>query len=80
MYPAWRRIANLDEGHLRGAGVPETPFTLSAVLRAASVELGDEDLDRESGYGRFADALVEDAAGRARIASAAMSKNSFRNS
>ncbi|MGH2476403.1 MAG: dynamin family protein, partial [Candidatus Limnocylindrales bacterium] len=32
MYPAWRRIVDLDVGHLRATGSTATPFALSSVL------------------------------------------------
>jgi hypothetical protein len=72
IYPEWRRIIAIDEGHLRGMGVDETPFALSSVLRAAARELDDPRLETESGFPPFAEALVEDAVARARAATLAM--------
>ena len=71
IYPAWRRIVELDQGHLRAAGLDEVPFALSSVLRLAGHDLADPGLEAESGVPRFADALVEDAVGRARLTAAA---------
>ena len=72
IYPEWRRIIAIDESHLRGMGVDETPFALSSVLRAAGRELDDPGLETESGFPAFAEALVEDAVARARAATLAM--------
>jgi Dynamin family len=72
IYPEWRRIIAIDEGHLRGMGLDETPFALSSVLRAAARELHDPDLETESGFPRFAESLVEDAVARARAATLTM--------
>ena len=66
IYPEWRRIIAIDEGHLRSIGLAEQPFGLSSVLRAAASELDDATLEQESGFGAFAEALIEDAVGRAR--------------
>lgn len=69
IYPEWRRIVAIDEGHLGTLGLTETPFALSSVLRAHGLATGDPVLEAESGYPAFAAALVEDAVGRARAAS-----------
>jgi GTP-binding protein EngB required for normal cell division len=69
IYPEWRRIVAIDEGHLASVGLTETPFPLSSVLRAHGLATDDPTLEAESGYPAFAEALVEDAVGRARVAS-----------
>ena len=71
IYPEWRRIVAIDEGHLASLGLTETPFALSSVLRAHGLATDDPGLEAESGYPAFAEALVEDAVGRARAASLA---------
>ena len=62
-----------DRRHRRGPsralGLTETPFALSSVLRAHGLATDDPTLEAESGYPAFAEALVEDAVGRARAAS-----------
>ena len=63
MYPDWRRILDLDTGHLAAIGLVERPFGLSSVLRMRSDEVDDE-----SGYGAFAEALRGDVVERARTA------------
>ncbi len=69
IYPEWRRIVAIDEGHLATLGLTETPFPLSSVLRAHGLATDDPALEAESGYPVFAEALVEDAIGRARAGS-----------
>lgn len=69
IYPEWRRIVAIDEGHLATLGLTETPFALSSVLQARALADDDPGLEAESGYPAFAEALVEDAIGRARAAS-----------
>jgi Dynamin family len=71
IYPEWRRIVAIDEGHLKTVGLAETPFPLSSVLRSHGLATDDPALEAESGYPAFAAALVEDAVGRARVASLA---------
>jgi hypothetical protein len=66
MYPEWRRIVDIDVGHLAAIGLVERPFPLSSVLRSRSDERDDE-----SGYGAFTEALLGDVADRARSASLA---------
>ncbi len=69
IYPEWRRIVAIDEGHLATVGLTESPFPLSSVLRAHGLATDDPALEAESGYPAFAAALVEDAVGRARASS-----------
>jgi Dynamin family len=64
MYPAWRRILDIDAGRLAEIGLLERPYPLSSVLRMRSDEVDDE-----SGYGAFTDALRGDVVDRAHAAS-----------
>jgi GTP-binding protein EngB required for normal cell division len=66
MYPAWRRIIDLDEGHLRRVGLLEAPMPLSASLRLEAAHTGDVLADRESGFDRLAEHLAGDVAADAR--------------
>jgi hypothetical protein len=68
MYPAWRRIVDLDIDHLRATGSTASPFALSSVLETAAVATGDTTPDRDSGFGRFAAAILGDALREARTA------------
>ena len=66
IYPEWRRIVAIDEGRLTAHG-PRRP-AVPAQLRPArhGLATGDDELEAESGYPRFATALAEDVVGRAR--------------
>jgi hypothetical protein len=66
MYPAWRRIVELDEGHLRAIGLTGDPIPLSAVLRLGSIGADGDVADRESGFDRLADLLAGEVAADAR--------------
>lgn len=66
MYPEWRRIVAIDEGHLQAAGLTERPFGLSSVLRNEGLELGDPGLEAASGFPAFSEAIVGDVIDRAR--------------
>ena len=69
MYPEWRRIVEIDERHTRSIGLTERPFPLSSVLRMHGDELGDQTLERDSGFPAFSETLVGDVVGRARRSS-----------
>jgi Dynamin family len=56
-YPEWRRIAELDLGHLRQAGVAAPLFPLSSPLRHTAVRGGDRALSAESGFPQLAEFL-----------------------
>jgi len=49
-YPEWRRILEIDRGHLRRAGLDYEVLPLSAPLRHHALRTGDRGLDAESGY------------------------------
>jgi hypothetical protein len=69
-YPEWRRILEIDEGHLRRAGIEAPIVALSAPLRHHGLRTGDRPLIAESGYPRLA-ALLREAAARSAGASLA---------
>ncbi len=50
LYPQWRRIVELDRGHLQRAGVGAELFPCSSVLRLEAVRSDDADLNTESGF------------------------------
>ena len=68
IYPAWRRIVDIDAGRIEALGLGDAPYPLSSVLRAHALASGDDELETESGYPVFARALADDAVGRARAA------------
>lgn len=63
-YPAWRKIADLNRGHLGRAGLDLEIVPLSASLRQVAVETSDRDLNEESGYLRLVSFLNEEVARR----------------
>jgi hypothetical protein len=80
MYPAWRRIVELDEEHLRAIGLTGDPIPLSAVLRLGSPAAGgDSDgAAAESGFGRLADLLAGEVAADARALTRAAATTELR--
>ena len=64
MYPEWRRIVEIDEGHLATMGLAERPFAAQLGARRCTRR---PPLERDSGFPVFADVLVGDVVGRARI-------------
>ena len=50
LYPEWRRIAELDRGHLRTAGVDAELIAVSSAVRWQAVTTGDGALNAESGF------------------------------
>ena len=61
-YPAWRKILDLDQGHLQDARISLEILPVSSVLRRQASELGDDSLEEESGF----PALLDGAARRDR--------------
>lgn len=57
LYPAWRVIAELDQGHLQRHGFDLPLIPLSAALRAHGLAAGDAALNEESGFPRLVDHL-----------------------
>ncbi len=49
IYPEWRRIIAIDEGHLGAIGMDDVPFGLSSVLRTAGRELATRHWTRRVG-------------------------------
>ncbi|RMH85166.1 MAG: hypothetical protein D6683_01315 [Actinomyces sp.] len=60
LFPHWRRIVELDEGHLGDAGLELPVFPTSAALRRHALERDDPGLDAESGYVDVLTMLVDD--------------------
>jgi GTPase SAR1 family protein len=50
LYGEWRRIAEIDAGHLAPKDPPLQPVAVSAYLRAASLAQGDRALNVQSGF------------------------------
>ncbi|MEL6982447.1 MAG: dynamin family protein [Actinomycetota bacterium] len=67
-YPDWRRIVELNRGHLERLGTTIPILTTSALLRTKAIESDDKQLNLESGYPdliQFVTSAAGDAAGRA---------------
>lgn len=58
LYPHWRRIEELDRGHLRNAGVDAEIFPVSSVLRLHAAKQQDNELMDESGFKPLVDYLL----------------------
>jgi hypothetical protein len=58
LYPHWRRIEELDRGHLRKAGVDAEIFPVSSVLRLLAAKEQDTELMDESGFKPLVDYLL----------------------
>lgn len=50
LYPQWRRIADLDRGHLAAAGIDADLLVVSSVLRLHAAAADDRALNAESGF------------------------------
>jgi hypothetical protein len=50
LHPRWPRIAELDRGHLRTAGINATLLPVSSVLRLHAAQGQDHELNAESGF------------------------------
>ena len=59
MAPAWRRIAELNAGHLRRIGLDVPLVGVSSALRMVAVQQQDRELNEESGFGELGRLLNE---------------------
>jgi hypothetical protein len=69
LYPEWRRIVELDRGHLRTAGVDAELIAVSSQVRWQAVTTGDLDLNAESGFAELEEYLVRRVLGQADLLS-----------
>jgi hypothetical protein len=58
LYPHWRRIMELDRGHLDAAGIRADAFPVSSTLRLHAAKTQDADLMDESGFRPLVDFLL----------------------
>ncbi|WP_219413872.1 dynamin family protein [Pseudonocardia nigra] len=58
LYPHWRRIMELDRGHLRNAGVDAEIFPVSSMLRLHAAKTKDDALMAESGFRELVNFLL----------------------
>ncbi|MCW2721184.1 dynamin family protein [Pseudonocardia sp.] len=59
LYPQWRRILELDVGHLTRAGIAADAFAVSSEIRTAAADAADAELNDESGFPPFVRRLGE---------------------
>jgi hypothetical protein len=64
-YPAWRKIIDIDRGHLRAHGLDVPVINLAAPLRMVASRTSDRELNQESGYPRLVSYLRDQVAARA---------------
>jgi hypothetical protein len=62
-YPAWRKILEIDQGHLARAGTIVPVLPVSSPLHVRASESGDAALDAESGVPALVDVLRTDIVG-----------------
>ncbi|MDT7678008.1 MAG: hypothetical protein QOD82_5910, partial [Pseudonocardiales bacterium] len=65
LYPHWRRIVELDQGHLRVVGESPRVFPVSSTLRLHALRTEDTALMEESGYVELIHYLQRDVVGHA---------------
>ena len=65
LYPQWRRIVELDRGHLAAADVDADIVPVSSTLRQLATRTEDRDLNAESGYPELITRLREGILGQA---------------
>ena len=67
LHPAWRRIVDLNRGHLDRAGLDEVPLIpVSSLLRQQATAAGSRELNEESGYPPLVRLLRDSVISRAR--------------
>ena len=59
-YPEWRKIHDLDRGHLAAGALDFRIFTMSSELRRLAVKLQDASLNEESGFPELERHLTDD--------------------
>jgi len=68
VYPAWRKVLELDRGHLARAGIDIDVLPISSPLRDYALAHDLADLDEESGYPQLTEALTARALAREAVA------------
>ncbi|PPB49600.1 Isoniazid-inducible protein iniA [Arthrobacter pityocampae] len=65
LYPQWRTVADLDRGHLSGAGITAPLIPVSSDLRLFATQAKDVELNRESGFPELIGYLRNEVVGKA---------------
>ncbi len=64
-YPAWRKIVDLNRGHLERLKITTPVFPVSSALHRAAVDRADEELDADSGFPALHTHLTTEIVGQA---------------
>ena len=64
-YPAWRKIVDIDRGHLQAHDIDVPIMALAAPLRTVASRTSDQALNEESGYPQLVSFLRDSVAARA---------------
>lgn len=64
-YPSWRRVVELNKGHLATAGHKLSILPVSSTLRMEAIRRDDRELNDESGFPAVISTLVDDIVGAA---------------
>lgn len=60
LYPQWRKILEINQGHLTGRGLSLPLFPVSSVLRVEAIAQKDKELNVQSGFPRLVQHVTED--------------------
>ncbi len=74
-YPEWRRIQEIDRGHLQRAGIELPIFAVSSLLRSRATQADSKELNAESGYPPFVSWLRSEVVGKSELLSARVAAN-----
>jgi dynamin family protein len=81
-YPQWKRILEIDRGHLAEAGIEAEIIAVSSVLREHALDVGDHALNAESGFPvlveRLGSRLLAEHAAKSVLAAAGIVRSSLR--
>ncbi len=64
-YPAWRKVLEINRGHLANAGFSLDILPVSSLLRSEAVRRNDKELNAESGFAELVRTLSNDIVGAA---------------
>ncbi len=67
-YPAWRRVLEINQGHLRNEGFEVPIIPVSSLLRSEAVKRNDRELNAESGFAELVGQLTTSVVGGAAMA------------
>ncbi len=74
-YPAWRRVQEINQGHLQRTGFDVSILPVSSMLRFEAARLKDRQLNLESGFSSLIDWLTDDVVANANASELHGAKN-----